>query len=201
MITLIDYGMGNLGSLENMIKKVGGEARITSDPEVLLNSEKLILPGVGHFDHAMKKIKESGIFDALNVVVKKKKRPLLAICLGAQLVTGSSEEGTEKGFGWVKGKTVKFQLDKKYRIPHMGWNDVEIKKKSHLFKDIPNEPCFYFVHSFHLTVENREDILTETEYGYCFTSAIEHENIFALQYHPEKSHKFGMSVMKNFVEL
>lgn len=195
--------MGNIGSLENMIRKSGGQSKIISQPDELKDATKIILPGVGHFDNAMRKLKESGFIEVLDKKVLKDKTPILCICLGAQLITKSSEEGVLPGLGWVNAKTVsfKFQQPNILKIPHMGWNDVFLKKDSLLFNEMHEEPCFYFVHSFHLVCENSEDILTTTFYGYEFVSAIEHENIYATQYHPEKSHKYGLKLIKNFIEI
>lgn len=203
MITIIDYGMGNVGSLENMIKRVGGEVIVSSSPDDIKEANKLILPGVGHFDNAVQRLKENGFLDLLNQKVIDKKVPILCICLGAQLVTESSEEGKLPGLGWVKARTVRFRMDADpdFKIPHMGWNDVNLRKDSILFKNMYMEPCFYFVHSYHFVCYDPADILTTSFYGYEFTSAIEHENIYAVQFHPEKSHKYGIMLMRNFVEL
>lgn len=203
MIAVIDYGMGNVGSLENMIRKVGGQVKIVSSPEELDNARKLILPGVGHYDNAVRSLADLGLIEALKTKVIEEKLPILCICLGAQLVTESSEEGNLPGLGWIKGRTRRFHFENnsKLKIPHMGWNDVETKKNSVLFKNMPEEPCFYFVHSYHLICDNPDDVLTTTYYGYEFVSAIEHDNIYATQFHPEKSHKYGMKLIENFVEL
>ena len=201
MITIIDYGMGNIGSLQNMIKRVGGTSISTSDPIEILSAQKLILPGVGHFGQAMERLVNLKLVDILNEAVIQRHIKILCICLGAQLATQSSEEGIKPGFGWIDGKTIRFQLGNEYRLPHMGWNDIKLQKESRLFTGMPENPRFYFVHSYHLALEQKEDILAETEYGYKFTAAFEHENIYGMQYHPEKSHKYGMCIMNNFVEL
>lgn len=203
LITIIDYGMGNIGSLENMIKKVGSESQISTNIEDIKNAHKLILPGVGCFDNAIRRLNETGIINVLNEKVLQDKVPILCICLGAQLVTQSSEEGDESGLGWVKARTVKFPVDSdsNLKIPHMGWNNVIVKKESRLFKNMYAEPSFYFVHSYHFICDDPSDILTTSIYGYEFASAIEHKNIYATQFHPEKSHKYGIMLMKNFVEL
>lgn len=203
MVTIIDYGMGNIGSLENMLKKVGSKVEITSSYARVNEAEKIILPGVGQFDNAIKKLRELDLISILNKKVLNERIPILCICLGAQLVTQNSEEGNLPGFGWVQARTIRFKIDEGYnfKIPHMGWNDVNIQKESVLFKNMYPEPCFYFVHSYHFVCDKTEDILTTTVYGYEFASAIEHENIYATQFHPEKSHKYGMQLIKNFVEL
>jgi len=201
MITIVDYGMGNLGSLENMLKRVGGTVRFSNEPNEIASSEQLVLPGVGHFDQAMKKLHKLDLVEALNYSVLKLKTPILCICLGAQLATESSEEGSVPGFGWIPGRTVSFKLPAEYKIPHMGWNDVNVKKKSRLFQNLPIDPCFYFVHSFYLDLEDENDILTTTFFGTEFVSSFERGNIVGMQFHPEKSHKYGICIMKNFVEL
>jgi imidazole glycerol-phosphate synthase subunit HisH len=202
MITIIDYGTSNVGSVQNMLKKLGHKSLITSNPEELIQASKIILPGVGLFDVAMTNLKNLGIIEALNQKVIAEKTPLLGICLGMQLLTGSSEEGTLPGLGYIAGKTVKFKLPESSRlkVPHMGWSKVEIKKSALLFDDISKERFFYFVHTYHVVCDDPADILTETHYGYTFTSALERGHIMATQYHPEKSHKFGIEVLKNFAD-
>lgn len=201
MISIIDYGMGNIGSLENMIRKAGGSSLVTSKPNEILKAEKLILPGVGNFDQAIHNIEILGIQKAINEAVMVNYTPILCICLGAQLITESSQEGNARGFGWIRGRTIRFNATSGLRIPHMGWNDVKVKKNSVLFRDMPDNPCFYFVHSYYIVADDEEDVLAESEYGLTFTSAIERGNIFATQFHPEKSHKYGLCLIKNFVEM
>jgi glutamine amidotransferase len=201
-ISIVDYGMGNIGSLQNMIVKVGGESEVVSRPEEVLKAGKIILPGVGHFDNAVSKLKNSGLWDALDQKAKSGGTPMLCICLGAQLVTNGSEEGVLPGFGWIPGKTVRFSFgaDSRLRVPHMGWNDIAIQKASPLLDDLPDDPCFYFVHSFYMIADDRTDVLTTTFYGIEFSSSLARGNIYATQFHPEKSHKYGMKVIKNFTE-
>ncbi|MBN2881016.1 imidazole glycerol phosphate synthase subunit HisH [Candidatus Woesearchaeota archaeon] len=202
MITIIDYGMGNLGSIKNMIEKLGGEAEITSDVEIIKNATKLILPGVGSFDSGMTNLKSLGLIDVLNKKVLVEKTPILGICLGMQLISKSSEEGILPGLCWIDAQTIKFKLDdKSLKIPHMGWNYIKIEKDTKLFSDALENSRFYFVHSYHVVCNDKNDILTTTEYGINFVSAVNRENIYATQFHPEKSHKFGMKIMKNFIEL
>jgi glutamine amidotransferase len=203
MIVVIDYGMGNTGSLQNMVRKAGGTAEISSDISTIARATKLILPGVGSFDNGMKKLKDTGIADVLNTRVCGDKIPVLCICLGIQLITRSSEEGTLPGFGWIQAETVRFKFppELNVRIPHMGWNTVVQKKSSPLLQGMQKESRFYFVHSYHVNCANQEDVLTTTTYGMEFVSSIQRENIFATQFHPEKSHKFGLNLIKNFVEL
>jgi len=204
MIVIIDYNMGNIGSIVNMIKKAGGESMVTSDVEIIKNAKKLILPGVGAFDSGMKNIEEMGLLDVLNEKVLIEKTPILGICLGMQLFCKCSEEGSKAGLNWIDGVCNRFDFSSVgvgLRIPHMGWNSVEVKKSSPLMNNLPEEPAFYFVHSYYVICNNPDDVLTTTNYGYEFCSSVNHENIYATQFHPEKSHRYGLSVIKNFVEL
>jgi glutamine amidotransferase len=205
MIVVIDYGVGNLGSIMNMLKKVGAKAISSSNIFDIEKAEKLILPGVGAFDSGMKNLSDWGLIPVLNRKVIENKTPILGICLGMQLLTKRSEEGNLAGLGWIDAETVKFKFDDmqavKNKIPHMGWNTVEIMQKSWLFDDVYPEPRFYFVHSYHVRCNRGEDILTRTFYGYYFVSSIIRENIAGVQFHPEKSHKFGMELLSNFALL
>lgn len=204
MLVIIDCGMGNLGSVANMLKKVGAEAIISSNISDIEKAEKLILPGMGAFDYGMKKLGDLRLIPVLNHKVIERGTPILGICLGMQLFTNSSEEGSLPGLGWVNAETVRFRFDNiqgKNRIPHMGWNTVKIVKRSPLFDDFDSEPRFYFVHSYHVRCRDEDDILTETFYGYEFASSIWRGNIVGVQFHPEKSHKFGMKLLRNFVYL
>ena len=197
--------MGNLGSIKNMFKYIGVESKIESDLDKIKNASKILLPGVGSFDTAMKKINESGLKEVLNEKALKEQVPVLGICLGMQLLTNSSEEGILDGLGWVDAKTMSFKsvIDKKYRIPHMGWNIVSESNESKLtdgFKDF-DETRFYFVHSYFVKVENEKNSILKTDYGLKFDSAIQKDNIFGAQFHPEKSHKFGMNIFKKFAKI
>ena len=204
MIVIVDYDMGNVGSIKNMIKKVGGEAIISRDKDELENASKLILPGVGAFDTGMKNLHNYEIFPIISRKVLDKKIPVLGVCLGMQLLTNKSEEGNEKGLGWIDGKSKKFPNDMMYndthlRVPHMGWNTVTLEKEDKLFQGSEEVPRFYFVHSYYVTCDNKEDVLTTTNYGMSFTSSVSKDNIWGVQYHPEKSHKHGMNIYHNFV--
>lgn len=203
MISIVDYGMGNIGSLQNMIRRVGGSSCLAGDPESVRAAKKLLLPGIGDFDNAVRRLREKDLWSAIDDKVRNEKVPALCICLGAQLVTEGSEEGHESGFGWILGRTIRFRFDPeiKLRVPHMGWNDISQRKSSRLFRELPDDPCFYFVHSYHMVADRAEDTLATTNYGYDFASALERDNVYALQFHPEKSHKYGMAVLKNFWEL
>lgn len=204
MIVIIDYGMGNIGSIMNMIRKAGGESILTSEISVIEQAQKIILPGVGTFDHGMKNLMEKGLTGVLNKKVLQDRVPVLGICLGMQLMTLGSEEGQLPGLGWFQARTVRFDFPEgspRLRIPHMGWNEVEVKKEHALFNEMPDDPSFYFVHSYHAVCERPGDVLTTTHYGYDFTSSIARENIAATQFHPEKSHRYGLQIIRNFVNL
>ena len=204
MIVIIDYKMGNLGSILNMLKKIGVQAIVSSLPEDILQADKLILPGVGAFDNGMANLKESSLLSVLNEKVLAKKTPILGICLGMQLLTRRSAEGRLEGLGWVEADTVRFRFGKEestLKIPHMGWNTVMFKPGSVLSSGLENEARFYFVHSFHVVCDREENVAGKTFYGYEFSSAIQNGNIIGVQFHPEKSHKYGLRLLKNFVEM
>ena len=203
MITIVDYGVGNLGSIVNMLKKVGARAEASSDPDVLRKAEKLILPGVGAFDAGMKKLNETGLVPVLNELVLEKNVPVIGLCLGMQLMTGKSEEGTEAGLGWIEAETVRFKFgpeNANLKIPHMGWNTLDIQRQHPLVADLEPESRFYFVHSYHIVCADKTDVVAYTDYGYPLAAIINKENIMGAQFHPEKSHKFGMQLLKNFAE-
>ncbi|MHA2301622.1 MAG: imidazole glycerol phosphate synthase subunit HisH [Candidatus Thorarchaeota archaeon] len=203
MITIIDFGMGNLGSIQNMLVRMDYKAEITSDLETIWNAEKLILPGVGAFDIAMNNLKNQGLIPVLKELALEKRVPILGICLGMQLMSGRSEEGVLEGLNLIESDTIRFQFDsnQNLRIPHMGWNTVQIEQDSHLFEGMYEEPRFYFVHSYHVKCSNVDNVLATTNYGVNFTSSIIRDNIYGVQFHPEKSHKFGMKLLGNFAEL
>lgn len=203
MIVIVDYGMGNLGSVLNMFKKVGAEAKITSDLNEISKAPKILLPGVGAFDTAMQKIADAGMLEVLNTKAKVEKIPVLGICLGMQLLTKSSEEGILPGLGWIDASTMNFKnkIDAQLKIPHMGWNVAAIKNETKLTTGYSGELRFYFVHSYYVKVENESNSMMKTTYGIEFDSAIMSDNIFGAQFHPEKSHKFGMKLFENFAKL
>jgi glutamine amidotransferase len=203
MIAIVDYGMGNLGSILNMLKSIGANALITSDVDKIYKADKIILPGVGAFDTAMHKINNSELLPLLNEKALVSKIPILGICLGMQLLTNSSEEGILPGLGWIDGQTICFKgaVEKQFKVPHMGWNLVHSQNEHSLIKDFKDEVRFYFVHSYYVKVRDLENSLLKTEYGTNFDSAIIKDNIFGVQFHPEKSHKYGKQLFKNFVKL
>jgi len=205
LITIIDYEMGNVGSIANMLKYIGVESTIESDPDKIKNASKMLLPGVGSFDTAINKIKEKNLLEVLNEKALKEQVPVLGICLGMQLLTNGSEEGEERGLGWIPAKTIAFKdrIDSSLKIPHMGWNLVKKAQESSLTKEFElfDESRFYFVHSYFVEVEDEQNSILKTDYGVEFDSAIVKDNIFGAQFHPEKSHKFGMKLFENFARL
>ena len=203
MITIIDYGMGNLGSIRNMFKRIGVSSEISGDKETIATAKKILLPGVGAFDAAMERIALSGLLEVLNTKVLTEKIPVLGICLGMQLLTKSSEEGILPGLGWIDATTIRFRFPEEelLKVPHMGWNRVYEANASALIADLPAEPRFYFVHSYYVQASLPEDVLMTTPYGKDFHSVIQHDNIYGAQFHPEKSHKFGMKLLENFARI
>jgi len=203
MIVIVDYSVGNLGSIINMLKKAGAKAIASSDPKVLEVAEKLILPGIGAFDAGMNKLNERGLVPLLNYLALEKKVPFLGLCLGLQLMTRKSEEGRTQGLGWLDAETMRFKFDAnqgQLKIPHMGWNTIEVRRPHPLFVDLDAEARFYFVHSFYVRCHDSETVLAETDYGGRFHSILGQGNIMGAQFHPEKSHKFGLRLLKNFAE-
>lgn len=201
MIVVLDLGFGNIGSILNMLKKIGVSAMGSSAPKDIQSADRLILPGVGRFDSAMKCLNESQLIPLLEERVLEKKTPILGICLGMQLLTNHSEEGDCRGLGWIKGKTVAFNSLPSFgfSVPHMGWGHVSVSTPSPLTEDLYPDSRFYFVHSYFVRVENQTNSILRTSYGVPFESGIQKDNIFGVQFHPEKSHKYGMQLLKAFV--
>jgi len=195
--------MGNLGSVQNMLKRIGVKSIISSDINEIEKAEKILLPGVGAFDAAISKIDELNLRPVLTYMAKEKKVPFLGICLGMQLLTESSEEGVLKGLNFVPAKTIKFKFSENsnLKIPHMGWNLVTKKTESVLTKNFTDEFRFYFVHSYHVKCDSPINSILTTNYGYEFDSAVQNENVFGAQFHPEKSHKYGMQLLSNFANI
>jgi imidazole glycerol-phosphate synthase subunit HisH len=203
MISIIDYGVGNLASIKNMLKKAGFESVLATDEESIMKADKIILPGIGAFDHCMAEFNKSGLRESVEKKVLESKTPLLGICVGLQMLMESSEEGLEPGLGWITGKAVKFKKEKLngLKIPHMGWTNVQIVKRTALTEDLGEQPRFYFVHSYHVQPKDQADEMMTACYGYEFTAAVNRDNIFGAQFHPEKSHKYGMKILENFGRL
>lgn len=200
LITIIDYGVGNLTSVQNMFKKAGVKSVISNAVNEIAMADKILLPGMGAFDNCMQKFNESGLREIIEKKALIDKVPVLGICVGLQMLMESSEEGLLPGLGWVEGKTVAFdtkQMQQQDKVPNMGWLDITAKKNSALVSDIEN-PRFYFSHSFHVQPAYKADELFTACYGYQFTAGIEKDNILGVQFHPEKSHRFGMQLLKNF---
>lgn len=202
MIAIIDYGMGNLGSMLNMFMRIGVQSKIVSDPALLVAAKKIVLPGVGAFDTAMTRINCSpGLREMLNYKVLTQRVPILGVCLGMQLLTQSSEEGFLPGLGWIPGKTIRFPKFDGLKVPHMGWNIAHLNTPSKLTSEVESCSRYYFVHSYFVQVDNLNNSLMRTQYGIEFDSAIGFENIFGVQFHPEKSHRYGMQLLKCFAKL
>lgn len=198
-ITIIDYGMGNIRSIVKALERIHVTVNVSADHDVIANASKLILPGVGHFSNGMKRLQELNLIEILNKKVVSEKIPILGICLGMQLFTSYSEEGDCNGLGWVDARTIKFSINNRiFKIPHMGWNNLIVKKKSVILTGIEDSDTFYFVHSFHVVCSNFIDVLCITNYGMDFTSVFQCDNIIGMQFHPEKSHKAGLQLLKNF---
>lgn len=201
MIVIVDYGMGNLGSIVNMLKKIAVKAIVSGNAEVIAAAPKLLLPGVGSFDRAIERIHELGLKSVLDEQVLVSKKPILGICLGMQLLTRSSEEGKLPGLGWLPADTLRFPAMPNLRIPHMGWNMVVPATPSQLTQNLPKESRFYFVHSYHVRVDNENHSILKCQYGVSFDAAVQKDNIYGAQFHPEKSHRFGMHLLQNFAHL
>ncbi len=204
MIAIVDYGLGNLASIRNMCSRLGIESCITADKDEIARASHLILPGVGHFRKGMENLRTSGLRELLDELVLQRSRPILGICLGAQLMTGHSEEGDVDGLGWVDGVTIGFDKSRlgRLKVPHMGWADIRLDDAAYpLWRDLPTGPRFYFVHSYHFSFPMPGEVTATADYGYGFACAFSKGNIHGVQFHPEKSHKFGMRVMSNFASL
>ncbi len=200
MHVIVNYGVGNLTSIQNMLKKAGVVAVISSIPEDIANADKLILPGMGHFDNCMEKLNQSGLRAIIETKAMEEKIPVLGICVGLQMFMQSSEEGVLPGLGWINGKTIRFKterMEEVQKIPNMGWLEIIAKKTSGLLEGL-EDSRFYFAHSYHVSLDNPSEELISAHYGYNFTAAIEMNNIIGVQFHPEKSHRFGLKLLSNF---
>lgn len=202
MITIVDYGMGNLGSMVNMFKRLGFHAKAETDPLVIETATKVVLPGVGAFDTAMERINITpGLREVLDRKALIDRVPILGVCLGMQLLTRCSEEGVLKGLGWIPADTTRFPKMSRLKVPHMGWNISRENTPSLLTADVGVDPRYYFVHSFCVHVDDPAHSIMRCHYGIDFDSAIGSGNIYGVQFHPEKSHRFGMQILKNFANL
>jgi imidazole glycerol-phosphate synthase subunit HisH len=203
MIAIVDYGIGNLGAILNMLKRIGAPARIASQPADIRAASKLILPGVGAFDTAMRRLNESGLRTVLEEAVLREGKPVLGLCLGMQLLTEGSEEGNLAGLGWIRGTTRRFRFPAELahlKVPHMGWNLVRAADGKRLVQDLAPGSRFYFVHSYYVDVADPSDAAGSTQYGHDFVSIVERGQVMGTQFHPEKSHRFGMRLLQTFAE-
>lgn len=201
MITIIGYGVGNILSFVNLYKRLNIDCRVATSQKDLIGATKIILPGVGSFDHAMSSLDKSGMREALDDLVLNKKIPVLGICVGMQMLANSSDEGDLPGLGWVPGTVKKFDVEKVKQLPHMGWNDVVPTHEGGLFKNFTEAPRYYFLHSFYFECEKHEHVQATSVYGQEFVCAVNNGSVYGVQFHPEKSHHFGVSLLKNFSEL
>jgi imidazole glycerol-phosphate synthase subunit HisH len=199
-VSIVSYGLGNLGSVANMLKRVGAESRLVSTPEQILDSDRLLLPGIGAFDTGMRLLDEQDLTPAIKEFAASG-RPVFGICLGMQLLLDSSEEGEAGGLGLIPGRSLRFQEAPDVRVPHMGWNYVEARTPDPLVADLPEESRFYFVHTYRVVPDDDADVLAVTQYGVSFASMIRSGNVMGAQFHPEKSHAFGKQILKNFASL
>jgi glutamine amidotransferase len=202
VIVIVDYGLGNLFSVRNMFRKAGVDAEITSDPTVIRTASRLVLPGVGAFDHGMRNLAERGLIDVLNEAVLGRRVPVLGICLGLQLMSRRSEEGDLPGLGWLAADTIRFNFasSQPLRVPHMGWNTVAPPRETFLSCALPPDARFYFVHSYHVCFDDPADVALTAHYGRDVVAAAVRGNVAGTQFHPEKSHKFGLALLQSFIE-
>ena len=202
MIVIVDYGVGNLRSIDNMLRKVGAPCKISGDAGDIRAAKKLILPGVGNFGYGMERLRATGLVESLDWFALEAKRPVLGICLGAQILGKGSEEADDvPGLGWIDMYCHQFPASIDLPVPHMAWNTIDLTRETPLIPAVDDDTRFYFVHSYYMKCARRDDVLAETEYGIRFTSAVCRENIFGTQFHPEKSHRFGIRMMTGFAEL
>lgn len=204
MITIIDYGVGNINAFVNVYKRVNVPTKIAKTAADLEGAQKIILPGVGHFDHAMSELIKSGMREKLDELVMEKKIPVIGICVGMQMMGNSSDEGKLAGLGWIDASIKKFdetKIKQVTRLPHMGWNDVNPVISNPLFEGLEKDALFYFLHSYYFECNNSSDILATSDYGEEFACAAHHENIYGIQFHPEKSHHYGETLLHNFAKL
>ena len=206
MIGIIDYGLGNINAFFNLYNSLNIPCKIASSPSDILTSEKLILPGVGSFDGAMNKLNESGLRESLNHKVTNESSPILGICVGMQIMAYKSEEGSQPGLGWIDGEVKKIQSDKSLGkdtnpLPHMGWNEINIRKNSTLLEKLNRERRFYFLHSYFFKCNDEQDIIATSDYGHKFPAIINHKNIYGIQCHPEKSHINGIELLRSFANI
>jgi glutamine amidotransferase len=203
MITIVNYGLGNIKAIQNVFNKISVPSRVVSNIEEFDGAEKILLPGVGAFDYAMQKLKDSGMFEKLNYLVLEKEVPVIGICVGMQMMAKSSDEGVLDGLGWIDATVKKFdenKLSNKIQLPHMGWNDVKPIKENPLFKGMETDARFYFLHSYYISCNDSSQALATSDYPESFVCAVDYKNIYGVQFHPEKSHHFGVKLLENFAK-
>jgi glutamine amidotransferase len=206
MITIVDYGLGNIKAFANVYKRLNIEASYASTPQQLKEAKKIILPGVGAFDHAMHMLNTSGLRGCLDELVLEQKVPVIGICVGMQMMANHSEEGTSAGLGWINGTVRRFSypnedVAKKHPLPHMGWNNISPVKESALIANLDDYRRFYFLHSYYFECADPADVVATANYGFDYACIVNHDNVYGIQCHPEKSHHNGVSLLKNFSEL
>ena len=206
MMTILDYGLGNIRAFANVYRRLNVDVQYASNEGDLLKASKIILPGVGAFDHAINKLNESGLRDCLENLVINKNIPVLGVCVGMQILAQSSEEGSKAGLGWIKASVKRFEtsewaLDSNYPIPHMGWNNLTSKRDTALLANLDELKRFYFLHSYYMQCEENADLIATANYGLDFACIINKQNIYGIQCHPEKSHNNGTALLKNFAEI
>ncbi len=203
MIVIADCGIGHLQSVQRAFQRIGADVVVSERPEDLRMADKIVLPGVGSFAEGMTNLRQQGLLELLNHKVLEEKTPFLGICVGFQMMTNRSEEGRAEGLGWIDGETRRFHFGRpggKHRVPHMGWNDLSIRREDSLLDGLPAGSCFYFAHSYHVTCHDQRAILATTQYGGEFVSAVQKNHMFGTQFHPEKSQVNGLAVLRNFAE-
>lgn len=201
MIAIVDYGVGNLSSVSNMFRRAGADARISSDPDEIAAADKLLLPGVGHFDHGMRMLRKSGLHGVLDEFALGARKPVLGICLGAQILGKGSAEGDEPGLGWLNMECALLPHAAGLRVPHMGWNRISLRRANPLFPHLEPDTRFYFVHSYYMECASDDDVVATAAHGISFTCVVHRGNIFGTQFHPEKSLRHGLTVLRAFAAL
>jgi imidazole glycerol-phosphate synthase subunit HisH len=198
VIAILHYGLGNVDAIANIYKRLGIDVALATSESDLSAASRIILPGVGAFDWAMSRLNASGMRDSLEHEVGDNKKPLLGICVGMQMLAKKSDEGTLEGLGWIEGAVKRFDVAAQTQLPHMGWNDVEVRDGSSLFRDLSSGARFYFLHSYYFEPASHEDVLAVTDYSGRFASSVRCANVYGVQFHPEKSHQWGIQLLKNF---
>lgn len=206
MIVIVDYGLGNIKAFANVYKRLNINAVYASTPEQLERATKIILPGVGAFDHAMRMLNESGLRECLDMLVLEKKIPIIGICVGMQMMANQSEEGVSDGLGWIDGTVKRFSyeceiISRQHPLPHMGWNNINSLRNSALVENLDELKRFYFLHSYYFECNNADDVVATANYGFDYACIVNHGNVYGIQCHPEKSHHNGVALLKNFAEL